>query len=324
MADLELTDDVRDKTRGAWHHYLGLVMPFRPELHRYCRKLTGDLWDAEDLIQDTLLRGFGTLGSIHHRIRNPRSYLLRIATNLWIDTVRRRGSEADATSAQADEPRASAPSPSQAAEVRDAGAALMQHPAPQERAAILLKDVFDMSLEETADVLRTTIGAVKAALHRGRSRLREPERRAAPRSGPSAALIDRFVERFNARDLPALLEMMLDTASIEGLGFVTENGREAFEREGGWWTHNFEWPAELGHSKPRWERAIFEGEVLALVFSTHDGREALTSVMRFEELDGRVSRIRSYAACPETVREVGEALGLPVQTLGRFPTTPGT
>ncbi|MEE8557758.1 MAG: RNA polymerase sigma factor, partial [Myxococcota bacterium] len=227
MADLELTDDVRDETRGAWHHYLGLVMPFRPELHRYCRKLTCDLWDAEDLIQDTLLRGFGTLGTVHHRIRNPRSYLLRIATNLWIDTVRRRGAEANAASAQAEEPRdgTSAPSPSQATEVRDAGAALMQHLAPQERAAILLKDVFDMSLEETAEVLRTTIGAVKAALHRGRSRLREPEGRAAPRSGPSAALIDRFVERYNERDLPALLEMMLDTASIEGLGFVTENGR---------------------------------------------------------------------------------------------------
>jgi DNA-directed RNA polymerase specialized sigma24 family protein len=55
-------------------------------------------------VQDTLLRGFAALGSIHHEVRNPRAYLLRTATHLWIDTVRRRGSEAAAVAAQAAEP----------------------------------------------------------------------------------------------------------------------------------------------------------------------------------------------------------------------------
>src|SRR5262245_17356805 len=62
----------------------------------FCRRLTGNVWDAEDLVQDTLLRAFGTLGSVHVRIENPRAYLLRTATDLRIDTVRRRESEATA------------------------------------------------------------------------------------------------------------------------------------------------------------------------------------------------------------------------------------
>src|SRR5260370_21956080 len=96
MGDLELPDGLRDELRGAWHRYIDRLAPLRPALHGYCRRLSGNLWDAEDLVQDTLLRAFRTLGSVHARIENPRAYLLRTATNLWIDTVRRRGSEATA------------------------------------------------------------------------------------------------------------------------------------------------------------------------------------------------------------------------------------
>jgi RNA polymerase sigma-70 factor (ECF subfamily) len=70
--DFELPDAIRDQTRAAWHRYLDLLIPFRPQLHRYCRRLTGDRWDTEDLVQETLLRGFGQLGSTHGTIENPR------------------------------------------------------------------------------------------------------------------------------------------------------------------------------------------------------------------------------------------------------------
>ena len=96
MGDVELPDALRDELRGAWHRYVDLLAPLRPALYGYCRRLTGNVWDAEDLVQDALLRAFATLGSIHHQIRNPRAYLLRTATNLWIDTLRRRDAEAAA------------------------------------------------------------------------------------------------------------------------------------------------------------------------------------------------------------------------------------
>ena len=93
MTDFELPDEVRNDARTSWYRYLELIMPFRPDLHRYCRSLTGDLWDAEDLLQDTLMRGFATLGATNHTIDNPRGYLVRIASNLWIDLQRKRKTE---------------------------------------------------------------------------------------------------------------------------------------------------------------------------------------------------------------------------------------
>lgn len=96
MTELELPDDLRDDLRAAWHRYIDLLAPLRPALHGYCRRLTGDIWDAEDLVQETLLRAFGTLGCTFARVEHPRAYLLRIASNCWIDVVRRRETEAAA------------------------------------------------------------------------------------------------------------------------------------------------------------------------------------------------------------------------------------
>src|SRR5712692_1483954 len=249
MGDLELPDGLRDELRGAWHRYIDLLAPLRPTLHGYCRRLTGNLWDAEDLVQDTLLRAFGTLGSVHVRIENPRAYLLRTATNLWIDTVRRRGSETTTLA----EPSLRGSSEAHAAgAVRDAGTVLLQRLAPQERAALVLKEFFDYSLEEIGEVLGTTVGAVKAALHRGRDRLREPEGAAASRRPvPSVGLVDRFVAAYTAADLPALLGLMLDGGSVENVGCSIEIGREQFTRTQGWFHHfvhgHPEWPAQFAY-----------------------------------------------------------------------------
>ncbi len=321
MSDAELPDALRDELRTAWHRYVDLVAPLRPALHAVCRRLTGNLWEAEDLVQDTLLRGFAALGSIHHRIENPRAYLLRTATNLWIDAQRRRGSEARAL-AEVDPP---APAPAPGA-VREAGERLLQRLSPQERAAVVLKDAFDLSLEEIADVLRTTVGAVKAALHRGRGRLDEPEGGAASqRPRPSLALVDRFVALYTAADVKGLVALMLDGGSVENVGCGVEFGRENFPREDGWFQRAVfghpEWPAELQYTGSRLERVVLDGEPLVLGFATRRGREALEQVLRIEEVEGRIARLRGYAFCPETMREVGEKLGLRVRTgLYRYPT----
>jgi len=315
-------DELRDDVRAAWHRYIDIVAPLRPVLHGYCRRLTGDVWDAEDLVQDTLLRAFGALGSVFTRVENPRAYLLRTATNLWIDAVRRRGTEA---AALADTSPENAPAAAAGA-MRDAGTVLFQRLAPQERAAVVLKELFDYSLEDIAAVLGTTVGAVKAALHRGRTRLREPEGEAASqRPLPSVALVDRFVEGYRAADIPGLLSLMLDTASVENVGSSMDVGRAAFARKPGWFdglVHGHpEWPPQFAYEAARLERHVFHGEPVALGFATRRGREALESIIRLTEEDGRIARIRAYAFCPETMRAVGEELGLRVRTgLYRFPT----
>src|SRR5262245_37099482 len=219
MAQLEIPDTLRDDLRTAWHRYVDMLVPLRPALYGYCRRLAGNVWDAEDLVQETLLRAFGRWGVTYPGIHDPRAYLLRTATNVWIDTVRRRETEARAPVANLDAMPAPGADPGSARDVRDAGSVLLQKLPPQERAAVVLKEAFDMSLEEIADLLATTTGAVKAALHRGRGRLREPEGGpASRRKVPSAALLDRFIERYNAKDVKGLVALMLDGGSAENVG----------------------------------------------------------------------------------------------------------
>jgi RNA polymerase sigma-70 factor (ECF subfamily) len=186
---------------------------------------------------------------------------------------------------------------------------------------VVLKEAFDMSLEEIAELLATTTGAVKAALHRGRGRLREPEGAAASRRPlPSPQLVDRFIERYNARDFKGLTELMLDGATVENVGEAMQfGGREIFERaEGNILWHvvhgHAEWPAELQPDSARLDRVDFEGEPILLCFVTRLGYEALEVVFRFEEQDGRIARLRIYGFCPETMRAVGEARHVPVRT----------
>lgn len=313
-----------DELRTAWHRYVDLLVPLRPALHAYCRRLAGNLWDAEDLVQDTLLRAFGRWGVTYPPIRDLRAYLLRTATNVWIDTLRRRGTETRAQAAAVEElPPPSGPD----RDVRDASSRLLQRLSPQERAAVVLKEVFDMTLEEIADLLATTPGAVKAALHRGRDRLREPEGSAASRRRlPSRELVDRFVALYDAKDVDGLVELMLDGAAAENVGNSYHVGRHG--PSGG--AREFclkvihgheEWPRQTWPDAVRVARAELEGEPVVLLFATRWGSEALEVVFRFEEEDGCIARIRAYGFCPETVRAVGDALGVPVRTgLYRAPT----
>ena len=330
MASLETPDALRSEMRTAWYRFLDLAAPLRPALYAYCRRLTRNLWDAEDLVQDTLLRAFGHLGLINHDIRDPRAYLLRTATNLWIDELRRRETAARVHLTNPDNSSVMAVSPAVSGDLRNAGSRLLQRLSPQERAAVVLKEVFDMSLDEISDLLATTKAAVKAALHRGRGRLREPEDATASwRPLPSPELLDAFIDRYNARDLKGLTKLLLDGGSVENVGEALQFGRETFER-----THDNilfhvvhghdEWPAAIRPDSVRVERVEFEGEPILLWLVTRQGSEALEVVFRFEEQDGRIARLRTYGFCPETMRAVGEGLGVDVRTgLYRAPTPGG-
>jgi RNA polymerase sigma-70 factor (ECF subfamily) len=325
---LEIPDALRDEMRAAWHRYLDLVEPLRGPLHAYCHRLTGNLWDAEDLAQDTLMKGFGTLGGVHDPIRNPRAYLLRMATNVWIDRLRRRDTE-EKILRDSDAPDEPGPPPDRAARVRDAGTTLLEALAPRERAALVLKEVFDLSLEESADVLETTVGAVKAALHRARTRLRDARTESpASRARASEALVDRFVALFNAGDKRGLVELVLDNAAVDHVGVGYQFGRAMHEGKQSWFegavAGHPDWPERWQFESQRAERASYEGEPIAVLYRTRRGREALEGVVRLEEQGGRIAHMRAYSFCPETTRAVADALG--VRWRGgphRYP-TPGT
>src|SRR4051794_39918609 len=82
------TDQLR-QARLARRDFLVAIEEHRPALFGYCRRLTGNVWDAEDLVQETLTKAFARAAESHFGIDNPRAWLARIATNTYIDQTRR-------------------------------------------------------------------------------------------------------------------------------------------------------------------------------------------------------------------------------------------
>jgi RNA polymerase sigma-70 factor (ECF subfamily) len=306
---------MQETLQSAWDEFVDFVAPFRPELHRYCRRLTGNVWDGEDLVQDALAQVFAVLGKRHAIVTNPRGYLIRTATHLWIDRVRRRETESAILFEQARDERTMSETPSEGergAEVRAAARELMQRLAPQERAAVLMKDVFDLSLEETASVLRTTVGAVKAALHRGRDRLKRaataPVR---PALVPPREVVDRLVAAFNARDLAAVHAIVSEDVTVELVGGAVTHGRDESQLFFYLSMHSHDATGAEG-DQPRLETFVYEGEPLALGFRRQGGVEGLNEIHRVEVAGDRIVGLRCYCFCPETLAFFGSVLGCPV------------
>ena len=294
---------VQRAIRGPWRRYLDRLEEHRPALHVYCRLLTGNVWDGEDLVQDTLLRVFNLLAKTDTRLENPKAYLIRTATNLWIDRVRRSAREQAAMAL--DEPEVTS-EPLVPADSRPAAKALFQMLHPQERAAILMKDVFDLSLDETAALLHTTVGAVKSALSRARARL-EGRRPVAGFDVPPKELVERFMRALTAKDMEAMKSLCSEHISGELVGGAElhsfDKARKIFE-----YAHMVMPKIGFGE-KPWWKVGDYEGEPIVLGFRTLNGVEGLNELHRIEALDGKIVRVRIYCFCPETLAVVAEALG---------------
>lgn len=312
-------DDLAALACTAQRRFCRAFEPLRPELYRYCRHLTRSPWDAEDLAQDTLARALVTLATqLQPEIENPRAWLFRVATNLYIDRTRRVREElaefVDAP-AQVSDSRAK----------REAAGTLIAKLSPQERAAVVLKDAFELELGEIASVLGTSVGAVKTALHRGRNKLAEPP--SADARSPAPAALDAFCRAFDAGDLPALAALLLDTVTVEMPGCAIDLGLAATtDPRSGIVYHTLLSPLFAGVAachlqdydgqRARSELAYHRGEHVVLLWYGHTQGEAVRCVIRSELEDGRISRLRIYYFAPDLLREITGELGVPVRTNG--------
>ena len=295
---------VQRSLRGPWRRYIDRLAEHRPALHAYCCRLTGNLWDGEDLVQDTLVRVFSLLGKTDTRLENPRAYLIRTAANLWIDRIRRSAREQAALLLEQAEPESI--EPHDASDARPAARQFFQTLHPQERAAMLMKDVFELSLEETAAMLHTTVGAVKSALSRARGRLdgRKPP---AGFDVPPKTIVEQFMRALRDKDMNALKALCAENLSTELVGGVELN---SFDRARTVFEHAHMIMPKLGFGeRPWWKVAEFESEPIILGFRTLGGVEGLNEVHRLEVADGLIVRVRTYCFCPETLAVVAEALG---------------
>ena len=317
----KVTDALRHDVEASWHRFLDLYEPLRPELYRYCRHLTRSPWDADDLVQDALFRAFARLGCMNEMPGNPRAWLFRIASNLWIDRVRAQKPEPepDPQRASSREPRA----------VREAAGTLLSRLSPQERAAVVLKEAFNFTLEEIAEALSTTQGTVKSALHRGRGKLIEPVYQV--EASPKPAVLDAFCAAFNAGDVDRLTSLLLDTAEIEVVRVHTEYGPEAARRgvfQGMLFgTRRLADPARLDGldpaffrnvlpQVPRIELRLHRGEWLLVHWYAHSDGDAVRAITRVEADGDRLTRVRNYFYTPDVLGEICAELQLPFRSNG--------
>jgi RNA polymerase sigma-70 factor (ECF subfamily) len=206
-----------------------LVGELRPKVHRYCARMTGSVLDGEDVVHEAVVKAMEAL-SQPGLIARPEAWLFRIAHNAALDFLRHRARQ---DAAHADEDPDMIIDPLAVADDRQVAAAslrtFMRLPVAQ-RSSVILMDVLGYSLDEIGTVMDVSIATVKAALHRGRARLRElarePDDVPLPiLSEPERSLLAAYVERFNARDFDAIRDMLADEVRLDLVAKLQKKGR---------------------------------------------------------------------------------------------------
>lgn len=263
----------------------------RPDLHRFCAKMTGSACDGEDVLQEVLVHAFYRLPELRDAA-SLRSWLFRIAHNKCIDHLRAR--RPLVAFREEEEAMAEAPSPNDLGEeiehkerAENALAAIVTELPPKERACVVLKDVLDCSLEETAEITGSNVGAVKAALHRGREKLARaddaPPREARVMSREDRALVARYVACFNRRDWDGVRALLAEGARLDVVGRV----------EGPFGDTYFTNYARLAHE---WRLGLARVDgAEALVHYKKNGEAWVPhAIVRVDVAGGRVTRVRDY------------------------------
>jgi RNA polymerase sigma-70 factor (ECF subfamily) len=248
--------------RAAFDRVLGEV---RPKLHRYCARMTGSAIDGEDVVQDAMVKALEAMPQLQ-LIAQIEGWLFRIAHNAALDFLRRR---ARRDAAFSDEDLDMMVDPVTVVDDRQVAAAslrtFMRLPVAQ-RSSVILKDVLGYSLEEIGGVIEASLPAVKAALHRGRARLRElsgePDD-VSPPALPQAerARLDLYVARFNSRDFDAIRDMLADDVRLDLVARKRSLGRV----EVGSYFHNYGRVSDW-----RMVPGVVDGRAAALVLDPDD------------------------------------------------------
>ena len=215
--------------------------PFRRELTGYCYRMLGSGFEAEDAVQEAMLRAWRNAEGFEGR-SSLRSWLYRIATNVCIDMHRqgqRRARPMEMGPASPPEetllgpmlpeatwvtpvPDASvAPERADPAEIaqyresiRLAFVTALQHLPARQRAALILCEVLRWQVAEVAELLDTSVSAVNSALQRARATLRalSPEAELEPLDNTDAELLERYVDAFERYDIERLVRLLREDA----------------------------------------------------------------------------------------------------------------
>ena len=218
--------------------FAALVEPYRRELHAHCYRMLGSVHDADDALQETLLGAWKGRSGFEGR-SSLRSWLYTIATNASLRILRgRRRRDLPGTVGFGDDPREPLAEPVAESDwiepypdellryeeregVELAYVAALQLLPPNQRAALILREVLDFSAQETAEILDTSVASITSALQRARAKLdRELPARSQQETLRSLGetrtreLVDRFVDAWNRADIPGIVAMLAEDATF--------------------------------------------------------------------------------------------------------------
>jgi len=273
---------------GRYLAFLETIATLRPSLHRYCARMTGSVMDGEDVVQETLFEAYRKLDKFDES-RPLKPWLFRIAHNRCVDFLRRRGVRDEAEGAVA-VPIASEPAEPALGTGKAVEHLVLTLP-PKERACVLLKDVFDYSLEEIAELVASTVGGVKAALNRARTKLAEsaPPAKSARSASPELnQILQLYVDRFNRRDWDGVRQLTSADARL------TVAERFAGKFADAPYFANYErwpWPWKL-------EVGEVDGEPVVIILRRGADTWTAHSAIRLDVIDQRIERIVDYIHCP--------------------------
>ena len=243
--------------------FVTLAERYRRQLHVHCYRMVGSLEDAEDLVQESILRAWRRRSTFEGR-SSFRGWLYRIATNACLDFLKRRPARVLAPDVvPASDPLLDLPAPAElpwldpypdrlleaasSDEEPDAVAvrketielafmAAIQHLPPRRRAVLILRDVLGWSASETADLLAVSVASVNNSVQRARATLEQhlPQRRLdwAPSGDPSAAeleLLQRYMQAHENGDMDSMARLLREDARVSAAPLpLWFDGREAF------------------------------------------------------------------------------------------------
>ncbi|MBV8817819.1 MAG: sigma-70 family RNA polymerase sigma factor [Acidobacteriaceae bacterium] len=215
----------------------------RPALLGHCYRMLGSVFDADDAVQETMVRAWRSWDQFDGRSAVS-TWLYRIATNVCLDELKDRGRRARPM--EEGSPSAGAPplesltqrnreywiepildarvmpadaDPAQRAMLRQsirlAFTAALQHLAPKQRAALLLMEVLGCSASETAEMLGTSVASVNSAVQRARAALAKRSEQEPPNlTEPQKTMVQRYVAAFERYDIDGLTALMREDTTF--------------------------------------------------------------------------------------------------------------